>query len=933
MDRVPDPIPGKVGIQYGRFFQTLGINDGAKVQTLARLLKRFYVVAKQLDNHLAPVGATVHSAVSRMVQSDNPRAPPQHRWIRIVDRLEFFGDADDHASRVVNVGLSYAYRHQEVHDLTATNAVRLSNVRPDADNGVHPPIADAALAQPPPGGVIVADRRPGAVPLQSPGGQAGGVGAGRTPGVDPPPATNDDASLSVPLGGVVVRRHGDGLGDGGTDAPNVAGAGQAQQAAGAPGAAPPADMDALLQDGGIVIARRSSGPEDAGDGPAAAGSALTGAPAAPGVAVRSVICVDHAAGPVVSSSQPLVTPSAGAINCVNTVLDMMKVRQDVRGVLEQLVIDSLLCFSRLHSGAAVNGSSGVPAADDQLMWKSVRKIAHRWWPVWEGPASSVKPLPPPGTVSYLSHPCRAVRSSKWAIEVDMTGVNDAIQALDVDSERYFEKSNLPVRECVSRLGPKCANTVAPLGTSVATLLLMGTKEASFCNVLNELVAMGRAPALKSIPVMAATCHEFETAGLDDPDVVLPVAPVPSDAPAAGQDSATLPRAARAAVGDLAAPAVGGEDAVDGALAADTTDVVDTADAADYDEGRAVSDGDLDELSMLDRYNEMEQLLAQEKESEATASRSRRLAVRRLSRPMVDPARSQHLEQEHAAERSTLPSHATINPPTADATAQIVQAPKKRRVDSHPLPKEGAPQAPHPSGAEGRPPLHLAPPRRPAGQVATRKPAPRSGAKASAGVGSGQAARDRVSARARGHSLADAGGASEAANPSGDPGRPARSSLEIAANRQNASVATSSDFTIPFPSLFETPPRFDPAMVDGGGSCASSPAGSDQRPSSLRASPPNARAAGAAREALSSLSLDVGLAFPSAQERAESRRRVAATVAATHSGLTALSALPRLQARPVVPDQRREKHHLTGHVPSSGVPATEHHSRDRSVFCV
>lgn len=755
MDRVPDPIPGKVGVQYGRFFQTLGINDGPKVQMLARLLKRFYVVAKQLDNHLAPVGATVYSAVSRMVKSDNPRVPPQHRWIRIVDRLEFFGDADDHASRVVNVGLSYAYRHQEVHNFTAFNAVCLSNVRPDADNGVHPPIDDAVLAQPPPGGIIVADRRPGAGPLQSPIGQAGGVRADGTPGVGPPPATNDDATISVPLGCVVVRRHGDGLGEVGTDAPNVTGAGPAQQAAGAPGAAPPADTDSLLQDGSIVIARRSSGPEDAGDGPAAAGFALTGAPAAPGVAVRSVIYLDDAAGPGVSSSQPLVTPSVGAINCVNTVLEEMKVRQDVRGVLEQLVIDSLLCFSRLHSGAAVNGASGLPAADDQLSWKSVRKIAHRWWPVWEGPASSVKPLPPPGTVSYVSHPCRAVRSSKWAIEVDT-------------------------------------------------------------------------------------------------DVVVPVAPVPSEAPAANQDSATLPRGARAAVGDLAARTVTGQEAVDGALAAGTTDVVDTADAADYDEGRAASDGDLDELSMLDRYNEMEQLLAQEKESEAAASRSRSLAVRRLSRPMVEPARSQHLEQEDAAESSTLPSHSTNNPPTADAVRQIVQALKKRRVDSHPPPSQGSPQAPRLSGAEARPPLHLARPRGPAGHVATRKPAASPGANASAGVGSGQAARDGVPARASGHSLA--------------------------------------------------------------------PAGSDQLPSSLSASPPNARAAGAAHEALSSLSLDVGLAFPSAQERAESRRRVAATVAATHSGLTALAALPRLQTRPVVPDQRLENHHLTGLVTSSGAPA-------------
>lgn len=791
MDCAPAPNAAKVGAQYARFFQTLGINDGPKVQTLARLLKRFYIVAKQLDNHLAPVGATLHSAVSRMVQSDNPRAPPQHRWIRVVDRLEFFGDADDHASRVVNVGLSYAYRHQEVQHLTATNALRLSNVLPGAGDSVHPPIDAAALPQPPAGGVVVSDRQRGSLLQPSPGGQAGAVGAGVVPCVDPLPAATDDASLAVPPGGVVVRREDDGLIESGNNVPQVADAVPAQQAAGAPDAAAPVDLAALLQDGGIVVARRSFRREDAGGGPAAEGSTLSGDPAAPGVAVRSVIFFDDSAAQLVTSVQPLVTPSAAAINCVNTVLDVLKVRQDVRGVLEQLVIDSLLCFARLHGGAAVNGSSGVPAADDQVMWKMVRKIAHRWWPVWEGPASSVKPLPPPGTVSYLSHPCRAVRSSKWAIEVDMTGINDAIRALVVDSERYFEKSNLPDRECVARLGPKCANTVAPLGTSVATLLLMGTKEASFCNVLNELVAVGRAPAPKSIPVMEATCHEFETAGLDDPDVMVPVALAPSAATTTGQNEAALTRSVRTSVADPVAPAVGDGDVVNAAVAADAADVEETADAADSNEGPAARDGDLDELSMLDLYNEMEQLLAEEKEADAAASRARRLAVRRLSRPPVDPAHSQQLEQTDGTRPRTLPSRSTDNAPTVDDASQIAQAAKRRRVDNHPLPDRGAHQAPRPPVAAPPAPLHLAPPRRPAGYVASKKPAVRSGGQAFVAAASGLATREGVTAGTGVHSPAHAGAASVAAEARGGPGGPTRSSLEIEAQRQNASVATSS----------------------------------------------------------------------------------------------------------------------------------------------
>lgn len=920
MDRAPAPNAGKVGAQYGRFFQTLGINDGPKVQTLARLLKRFYIVAKQLDNHLAPVGATLHSAVSRMVQSDDPRAPPQHRWIRIVDRLEFFGDADDHASRVVNVGLSYAYRHQEVHDLTATNALRLSNVLPGAGDGVHPPIAAAALPQPPTGGVVVAERRRGPLPSPPSGGQAGAVDAGGTPRGDPPLAATDDVSLAVPPEGVVVRRDGDGLVQNGNDSPQVAGAVLAQQAGGAPDAAASVDMDALLQDGGIVVARRLLGPEDAGGGPAVEGSTLSGNPAAPGVAVRSVIFLDDAAAQVVSSSQPLVTPSAAALNCVNTVLDVMKVRQDVRGVLEQLVIDSLLCFARLHGGVAVNGSSGVPAADDSVTWKTVRKIAHRWWPVWEGPASSGKPLPPPGTVSYLSHPCRAVRSSKWAIEVDMTGVNDAIRALDVDSERYFEKSNLPERECVARLGPKCVNTVAPLGTSVATLLLMGTKEASFCNVLNELVAVGRAPAPKSIPVVAATCHEFETAGLDDPDVVVPVAQAPSAATTMSRDEAVLPRSARASVADPAAPVMGRRDVVNAAVPADDADAVEPAEAADSDEGRAARDGDLDELAMMDRYNEMEQLLAEEKEAEAAASRARRLAVRRLSRPPVDAANVQPLGQDGGTRPNTLPSRSTDNPPHADDESQIAQASKRQRVDSRPLPDPGASQAPRPVVAAARPPLHLAPPRRPAGYVASKKLAVRSGAKAPAGAATSQQARDGATAGTGGHSPAHPVAASAAANARGGPGGPARSSAEIEAQRPNASVAASSACSIPFPSLFETPPRFDPLMFDGSGSRASSPAGSDQLPSSQGASPSHARVARVADEALPALSSDLVQAFSSVQEMDESRRRVAASAAATKSGLAALGLLPTLPTLPAMPDVDREQHQRHGAVPNSVRPA-------------
>lgn len=102
-----------------RFFWTLGVHDGPKVKTLARLLTRFYGVAGQLDKHLAPVGANLHSALIRVMERDNPRAPLQHRWIRVVDRLELFGDSDDPPCRLVSVRLSSAYGHQELDMLTS----------------------------------------------------------------------------------------------------------------------------------------------------------------------------------------------------------------------------------------------------------------------------------------------------------------------------------------------------------------------------------------------------------------------------------------------------------------------------------------------------------------------------------------------------------------------------------------------------------------------------------------------------------------------------------------------------------------------------------------------------------------------------------------------------------------------------------------------
>jgi len=87
-------------------FEHLGLTDRSKITFLSSLLHKMFEATTILDQHLAEHGASVHSAVSRMLASENLQEPPSHRWIRVVDRLGFFTDAYDHAERIVNIGLS-----------------------------------------------------------------------------------------------------------------------------------------------------------------------------------------------------------------------------------------------------------------------------------------------------------------------------------------------------------------------------------------------------------------------------------------------------------------------------------------------------------------------------------------------------------------------------------------------------------------------------------------------------------------------------------------------------------------------------------------------------------------------------------------------------------------------------------------------------------
>eukprot|EP00168_Porphyra_purpurea_P017449 TRINITY_DN6049_c0_g1_i2.p2 TRINITY_DN6049_c0_g1~~TRINITY_DN6049_c0_g1_i2.p2 ORF type:complete len:169 (+),score=17.36 TRINITY_DN6049_c0_g1_i2:245-751(+) len=142
--------------EYLEFFDIMGITDATKVPFLSSLLRQFHEAATRLDAHLAPHGACLHSAVSRMYSSGRAHDPSRHRWIRVVDRLGFFTDKDVHAQIIVNVGLSFAYRRLEVNRLTEDNAVLLSNV----GDARRPPSGGTA-GDPggvPPGGMVISQR-------------------------------------------------------------------------------------------------------------------------------------------------------------------------------------------------------------------------------------------------------------------------------------------------------------------------------------------------------------------------------------------------------------------------------------------------------------------------------------------------------------------------------------------------------------------------------------------------------------------------------------------------------------------------------------------------------------------------------------------------------------------------------------------------------
>jgi len=119
----------------------------------------------------------------------------------------------------------------------------------------------------------------------------------------------------------------------------------------------------------------------------------------------------------------------------------------------------------------------------------------------------------------------------------------------------------------------------PMATTIASMLLVGTWDSAFFSIVMQLATAGRARTLRSAPLEEVSCHKFETVAVSEPTSLLSTRAV------GGVTALTTPLAS--------APA-------------------------------QRSQADL----MADRQSEIDQLLADDKSTNAAANRARRIDARR-----------------------------------------------------------------------------------------------------------------------------------------------------------------------------------------------------------------------------------------------------------------------------------------------------------------
>lgn len=546
---------------YLQFFKHLGITDELKTGFLAPLLRNVFDASSKFDSHLAPYGATVHTAVSRLLVSDNPRNAPCYRWIRIVDRVGLFSDDDAHAVRLINICLSYAYRFVEADALAVANAALLGQTRTSTVRGPAPvipqPRAPAGTTSDAPS-VESAPQIPAEEPSIPAGGAvvarntSQGVGDGMSAGAVPLGGT-------LPVGGVVDVNNaaarslpeGDAVGGDGKSVPGDArapagGAGEkplesgGAVVSGASGATPGKDArttaggarEKPLENGGVVVSG-ASGANPGGDADPSAGGQDDDADDA-------ADAEDGAPSYIVYERQPCIVPSTTAVDTVASVLRTVCQRNDAtaKDVLRKLLTDSLLCLVRSQPGAKLATGSAVVAGGCRQDWAAVNARTDRWWPRWRAPELLGRMEAPSNTFAGVVNRGRVAKSSRWIVLVNMSGIKESVEKLSVRSSRFFPKMQLPDEEPVLRVH---YHKPLRLTSVLASMLLFATKEEQFLIVLARLAADGRAPAPASSSMASGGRHEFFSSGF--PASAVAVAPSPGPASARPKPGVSVERAA------------------------------------------------------------------------------------------------------------------------------------------------------------------------------------------------------------------------------------------------------------------------------------------------------------------------------------------------------------------------------------------------------
>lgn len=547
---------------YLQFFKHLGITDELKTGFLAPMLRNVFDASSKLDSHLAPYGATVHMAVSRLLVSDNPRNASCYRWIRIVDRVGLFADDDAHAVRLINIGLSYAYRFVEADALAVASAALLGQTRTSTVRGPAPvipqPRAPAGTTSDAPS-VESAPQIPAEEPSIPAGGvvvarnTSQGVGDGMSAGAVPP------LGGTLPVGGVVDVNNaaarslpgGDAVGGDGKSVPGDArapagGAGEkplesgGAVVSGASGATPGKDArttaggarEKPLENGGVVVSG-ASGANPGGDADPSAGGQDDDADDA-------ADAEDGAPSYIVYERQPCIVPSTTAVDTVASVLRTVGQRNDAtaKDVLRKLLIDSLLCLVRSQPGAKLATGSAVVAGGCRQDWAAVNARTDRWWPRWRAPELLGRMEAPSNTFAGVVNRGQVAKSSRWIVLVNMSGIKESVEKLSVRSSRFFPKMQLPDEEPVLRVH---YHKPLRLTSVLASMLLFATKEEQFLGVLASLAADGRAPAPASSSMASGGRHEFFSSGF--PASAVAVAPSPGPASARPKPGVSFERAA------------------------------------------------------------------------------------------------------------------------------------------------------------------------------------------------------------------------------------------------------------------------------------------------------------------------------------------------------------------------------------------------------